>query len=529
MTAYRLADGIVIEPLMLRWHAWWCNVAPLPASFHAAQYQIPTMKNYLRFPKVHVDASRDPQLIGAAFINVAEERAGDIAKLLSLTEREMAPNVAFAAAAADLQSRILSEAQGQSLNTYYAELAEPLRGLVELVYDYGNRPSVRFVEGALYKSPYHRPDLQSVRIFRPSHDQARPYFMSTPRLEDGDAVEWSVPFADPRLDELCALDVQPRELSALRDRLGPEVVGGDGAASFLTEAAPPKVERWTAAATRVRYVGHACVLVEHGDLSILLDPLVPPQGPGATRVSFADLPARIDYALVTHAHFDHFNVETLLRLRHRIECLVVPRNHGLLWGDISLKQLARNLGFRRILDVDTYDSIPLPDGEILAAPFMGEHGDLAHGKTTYLVRFGAQTLLFAADATCLDPTPYRRLRQDFGPLDAVFMNTETEGAPPTYCLEPLFPKNRNRKLEKTRLCRGSNASEGLALLEAVGARRLFNYAMGLEPWTEYLLGPAAGPDTPRMRESDRLLQEARSRGLEAERLVGPRDIVLERT
>ena len=90
----------------------------------------------------------------------------------------------------------------------------------------------------------------------------------------------------------------------------------------------------------------------------------------------------------------------------------------------------------------------------------------------------------------------------------------------------LFPKKRDRKLEKNRRCRGSNFTEGLRLLELVGAKRLFNYAMGLEPWMEHIIGPAATPETPRMKESDLLLTTARERGMQAERLQGAQQVHL---
>jgi hypothetical protein len=92
--------------------------------------------------------------------------------------------------------------------------------------------------------------------------------------------------------------------------------------------------------------------------------------------------------------------------------------------------------------------------------------------------------------------------------------------------EALVPKKRDRKLEKNRRCRGSNTGEGLRILELVGATRLYNYAMGLEPWLEHIIGQASPPDAPRMKESDRLLTKARGRGIAAERLKGQTDLLL---
>jgi hypothetical protein len=57
------------------------------------------------------------------------------------------------------------------------------------------------------------------------------------------------------------------------------------------------------------------------------------------------------------------------------------------------------------------------------------------------------------------------------------------------------------------------------MLDAVGAKRIYIYAMGLEPWLEYLLGLAYTQDAPQIREATRLLAEARSKGFEEARLL----------
>jgi hypothetical protein len=82
-------------------------------------------------------------------------------------------------------------------------------------------------------------------------------------------------------------------------------------------------------------------------------------------------------------------------------------------------------------------------------------------------------------------------------------------------------------MEKNRRCRGSNTPEGLRMLGMLGAKRLYNYAMGLEPWMEHIIGPPATMETPRMKESDRLLAECRERGIAAKRLHGSATFTLE--
>jgi L-ascorbate metabolism protein UlaG (beta-lactamase superfamily) len=281
---------------------------------------------------------------------------------------------------------------------------------------------------------------------------------------------------------------------------------------------------------RVRYLGHACALVEWRGVSILTDPCIEsrPSGGGMSRLSYRDLPGRIDYALVTHNHQDHCVLETLLRLRSRIECLIFPKPFRMLYGDISLRLMAQKLGFKQVVEMDALEAIPIPDGEIIAVPFMGEHGDLAHGKTGYVVRAGREQILFGADSDCLDRRVYEHVRQALGPIETVFLGTESVGAPLSWICGPLFPQKIAHPIEQTRRYHGANAQTALDLLESVGAKRIYNYAMGMEPWLDYLLGMCLSEASPQIHESRKLLMKARERGfLAAERLFGPCDIYLD--
>ena len=143
--------------------------------------------------------------------------------------------------------------------------------------------------------------------------------------------------------------------------------------------------------------------------------------------SFRDIPEKIDFVVITHNHQDHYVFESLLRLRQRIGCLVVPKSYGLLYGDLSLKILSQKLGFRNVVEMDTLDSIPLPDGEIIGMPFFGEHADLAHGKIAYVVRCGKEQMLFAADSDCPDRKMYERMRKAIGPVRLHFCLLKTWG------------------------------------------------------------------------------------------------------
>jgi hypothetical protein len=239
---------------------------------------------------------------------------------------------------------------------------------------------------------------------------------------------------------------------------------------------------------------------------------VTPKAGGVERFSYQDLPEKIDFAINTHAHHDHFVPETLLRLRHKIECLVVPQTFNLLYADTSLRLMAKKLGFKHVVELGTLESVTFPDGEIVAVPFFGEHADLAHGKAGYVVRFGQQRILFAADSNCLDPRMYEHVRNAVGKVDTVFLGMECVGAPLSWMYGTFLPKKVERSHDQARRTKGCDSAAALNLLERVGSERVFIYAMGQEPWLQYSMGLGLAADSPQIRESDRVLATARDKG-----------------
>jgi len=217
---YRLHDSTVAEPLVNRWEAWAHLIPPVAASLHLRDYQIKLLKSYLADPQVHVDACANPKLRSGPFVDIPPRRAGEVSELLKSTEEKLADNLKLAQGTVDFQNYLVREAKGQSLDPYYERLPAELRGYVELVYDYYNRPAVRFFEGLLYQSPYYKKDLQSFRIFQQQHDNSRSFIMSTPRLAESNQIEWEVPFDKALVDEFFRLNTTPQPLGYIRELLG---------------------------------------------------------------------------------------------------------------------------------------------------------------------------------------------------------------------------------------------------------------------------------------------------------------------
>jgi L-ascorbate metabolism protein UlaG (beta-lactamase superfamily) len=523
LSLYRLADSVAIEPLINRWVVWSDLISPAPYSLHMLHYQKKTLSAYIDNPEIHLKACRNPKFAGGPFVDVPAERAAEIEQMLGRIEDDQADNIRLAISLTEFYEYLSKEARGQTLEPYYEKVPEILRGYVELVYDYYNHPIIRLIESLLYESPYYRKDLQSFRIFLQTNDNCRPPFLSTPRLYEKTQVNWHLPFESPLADEFFHLESEGQPVGRIREMLGLRPVDDQSLLSMLTGESDAPCNGREPSGLRIRYFGHACVLVEWNGVSILTDPWIGVQSQQreVERLSYDDLPEEIDYVLITHGHHDHYVPETLLRLRRKIGCLVVPHNFGLFYTDPSLKIMSRKLGFKTVREVDTLESIDLPDGEIIAIPFLGEHADLPHSKTAYLVRAGSKKVLFAADSNCLDKQMYAHLRRLVGPVGTVFLGMECVGAPHSWLYGALVPAKLDYAHDKSRRTKACDSRAALDLLETLGSERVYVYAMGGEPWLQYSMGLGHSEDSTQSREAVKLITLAREKGLvDAKRLWG---------
>ena len=185
---------------------------------------------------------------------------------------------------------------------------------------------------------------------------------------------------------------------------------------------------------RLRYFGHACVLIQTARTSILIDPTVTwDANERDGRFTFNDLPDVIDFVIISHSHQDHFSPELLVQLRHRVRRIVVPRNNGGNIADPSMKLILQRLGYTNIDVVDAFDSIKFDEGEIISLPFSGEHCDLnIHSKQTIFVSIKGRRFFFLVDSDAIDPGLYKLVTEIVGRPDASFIGMECFGAPLTW-------------------------------------------------------------------------------------------------
>lgn len=511
-----LRPNVQIEPLWNRWYAWSHLISPATAAMNAANGHAKILRSYVASPEVHAAAVKNPDLLGGPFVDYDGKRTDEIQALLDRTLAERAPLFALAAAIKSLDDLLVAEAKGTSLEPLYAKVPDALRGYVELTYDLASAPHVRFLEALLYRSAAYDPGAQSLSLSL-TNDDARAFALSTPRLSDPSRLDVAVPFADPAIDLLSRARQAPCDVAALAERLA---VASEALAPLFTAEAPAPPPRFEGDGVRVRYFGHASVLVETRETTVLVDPTISYRyATSLERFTFEDLPARIDWVLVTHNHQDHFLLETLLQLRHRIGTIVVPRGGGGALQDPSLRLALRAIGFPNVVELDVLDSLPIPGGEIVGLPFLGEHADLdVQTKIAHLVRIGTWSALFAADSNVLEPRLYDHLKAVTGTITTLFVGMECDGAPLSWLYGPLLTRPITRKIDQSRRLNGSDAKKALAIVERLAPRDVFVYAMGQEPWLGYVMTVRYTPESRPIVESDALVRACTEKGIAAERL-----------
>ena len=527
MAGVYLRPNVRAEPLLHRWPLWDQLVPPHSAAMNIVDSHIPIMQSYVASPEEHVAAIRDPAMIGGPYVDYDRIRVDEVAALLAATRTRQAVAIELAQAIQKLDDLLRKQAKGSSLEPLYRQVPAILRGHVELVYDINNHPAIRFIEGLLYRSRFFDRSLHAFALSA-VHADRRPFQWSTPVLDDPDRAIVELAFDDRRVDAVFASD-----RAGLDEDEARALLGAAGSKDALVEAlfareAQRAAARYAGPDVRVRYFGHACVLVETAGVSVLTDPFVSYAYPAElARYTLADLPERIDYALITHAHSDHLELQTLLRLRPRIQHVVIPRSAGRRREDPSLRLMLASLGFSSVIELHELEALAVPGGELVAIPFLGEHSDLdIQTKSAYLVRVNGRSLLFAADSCNLEPELYRTVRDLHGDVDALFLGMECEGSPLTWGYGALLTQRMDYQHAQSRRDAGSNCEQALALVEAVRARQVFVYAMGQEPWLNHVLGITPNHVTRGITESDQLMRRLADRQIHAERPFGQLELML---
>ena len=525
-----LKPNVVIEPLFDNWYAWSHLISPATSAMNLVGRHITIMESYLSAPDIHAQAVRNPKMRGGPFMDFNGGRVQEIKELLANTLSKQSKLIEFAKAVKTLDKLLVTEAKGFGLDNLYDKIPNILKGYVELFYDRNNNADFRFFESLLYESEYYKRDSQSIALWITNNDH-RPFCLSTPRLKEKDVLQLDIPFDHCGIDELAKMKRVPQSLSYIKDILGITESQEALFETLFTENVPPAYERYKGDKIRMRYFGHACILIETKDISILADPLISYYGYNSDVEHFSDvdLPDVIDYVLITHNHQDHILFETLLPLRHKIKNIIVPRTRSGRLEDPDLKLMFNNIGFNNVISIDEMETVRFSDTTITGLPFIGEHCDLnILTKSCYLVQIEQFKLLFLADSRILESKLYQHIRNITGDADVMFLGMECDGAPLSWLYGPLMSKKLTRDQDGSRRFAGSDCPKGMALVDIFNPREVYVYAMGQEPWVEFISSIKYTDESNPIIQSNRLVKECGERGIIAERLFGEKEILYER-
>lgn len=523
MTLYYLKSTIKAEPLIWQWYAWSYLIPPLAAACNIAERHLKIMQSYVQNPQIHAQAIKDPKLLGGPFIDLEGQRVDEIKSLLEQTQKDCKELLMLHEAFKTANRMVQTEGRGDTLEPLYNRIPDPLKGMVELVYDLNQHPSLRLIEPLLYRKYYNTKHQRL--LLSDTVTDFRKFVLSTPYLHEENEIPIETAFSDPRIDQLFKLKKTPSSLSDIQEIFDIPEMKQKLFKSFFTIEKPflPEERNYTGDGIRIRYFGHACLLVQTKAVSILFDPVIsyPIKDSEIPRYTFEDLPDHIDYVVITHNHQDHLMFETLLQIRHKIGHIVFPANHSGSLEDPSLKLILQHTGFASLIETREMESISLPDGELISLPFFGEHSDLnIQSKLSHCVRLKGKQFLFAADSNNIEPMLYDFIFEYIGSVDMLFLGMECDGAPLSWLYGPLLSTPLNRAFDKNRTLSGSNFEKAWDIVQRLHCKKIYIYAMGQEPWLNYVMALKYHPDSIQITESDKLIQTCRVNNIEAERLFG---------
>jgi len=488
------------------------------------------MDSYVQAPHIHEAAVRSSKMKGGPFMDFEKQRVREVQDLYNKTCDTNKDLLELAAAIKELNNLLEQNARGHSLEPLYERIPDALKGYVELVYDLNNQTSFRFFESLLYKSRSYDTGSQSLALWLTNNDE-RPFVLSTPKLEQENVILIDRAFSDAVIDRLAAMKREAAPIADLKELLKIPPEKDRLFSSFFTRESPKPYQRYQGDKIRMRYFGHACILIETGEFNILIDPLISYYGyhSQVDHYSDNDLPDEIDYILITHNHQDHILFETLLPLRHKARNIIVPKTTSGSLQDPNVKLILNAIGFKNVIEIGEMESLPFGDCTITGVPFIGEHSDLnVQSKICYHVRIGDFAILFVADSSNVEPRVYEHVKDILGEVDTLFLGMECDGAPLSWLYGPLLPRKLERDKDQSRRLAGSDFNRGRSLVDIFNAKEVYVYAMGQEPWVEFISSIKYTDESNPIVASNKLISYCKNNNVIAERLYGEKELMYDR-
>ncbi len=520
-----LKASVKVEPLIDRWHAWTHLLAPAQQAMNLAFRYLPALESFVASPSVHIAATKNPEMYGGPFVDLPHKAVPDVTSYLATTRMRRAEALRFASQYKEFDRKLTTIAQGYSLNEHKLDLPDSLKGRVELVYDLNKHPKIKILDEMFTEDDMGLRASEGIYLHIAT-DEDRPFFLSTPKLDDDEGVYVSAPFRSEGIMRLCEARTKPINVAELAVLL--DVSPARLAPYFTPEPGIRTGERYSGPGMRLRYFGHASILIETADVAILIDPTFASESSAdGEHLSFADIPPRIDAIAISHGHQDHMSAEVLLELRHRTEKIIVPRNNAGELADPSLKAVLNRLGFDSIIETLPLERIEVGNVSITTLPFSGEHCDLdVQAKQCFLIEANETKIGMFVDSDAIDIDIYRRLAHRLQGLDVLLVGMECNGAPLSWLYGPLICSTVTKREDNSRRLSGANCGQASALVELLNPRQAYVYAMGQEAWMKPLMGLNYQPDSIQLIESERFVERCKAAGITSERLFAFKEIVI---
>ncbi len=515
-----LKPDVKIEPLVQRWYAWIHLVPPMQCALNLEYRYKGLLQSFVANPNIHHNAANDPAMYGGPFMGLTIDDKSFAQSLQKQMSDEFYQLSNLAVEYRKFELALTDAAKGQSLEEFYKLVPDQLAGALELVYDTSNNANIRLFEDLLPDLGFSTQPLQSISLTREAEED-RQFFLSTPRTYSENRLDLELDFKNPMIDTLAKMRVQSFNFEDIVEELGLDATQKDRFSEMCTEQPTARNSpNYNGDKVRVRYFGHACVLLETSEVSILIDPLLSTNADASDdRFSIADLPDTIDYIIITHGHQDHLVPEILLQLRHKTKHVLVPRNNQGSIADPSLKLIFKDLGFQSVTALDPFEITSIKDGEIWSLPFPGEHCDLdiltKHALFIHLKGFKA---LFMVDSNAVEPKLYSNIQRRIGDIDMAFIGMECDGAPLSWLYGPFMPRPLVRSSDEARSMSSSKAEEAITALDYFNCKEVCIYAMGQEPWLKHLMGLVYETDSVQLNEARKFIELCSERDILAKQL-----------
>lgn len=525
---YYLRDEVYFEPLFNSWYAWPYLLAPAQSSRYTVATHLRLMKSFVKNYKLHIAASK--QLAGGEFLYCKEEDVAEIGSLIDTTETNHRNLIELSQAVAELNDILKQHKSGTSIEPLYKKIPKLLRGYVELFMDLNHYPSYRILESLIYESEFYKEELQSVSFGISTRIEERPFILSTPRLADQNHLQLDLNFNSATLKAVLATRDTPLPMHHIEELLvGCKSKGGLDYHELFSSTKPQNRQKSPTESLIITYTGHAGFLLEAGEMTILIDPVIAcldernPQ----KMTTYSDLPEQIDYICLTHSHQDHTQLETLLQLRHKTNKVLVPKNNGGSLADPSLKLMLKKLEFD-VLEFEDMETLDFISGSITSIPFLGEHGDLnIRSKTAWLIKIAGKKLFFGADSSCLDEAMYSNIHNITGDVDLLAIGMECVGAPYTWLYGALYTEKVEKQIKESRRLNGANGQQALSMVNIFKPKQAYIYALGFETCYKYFMGIEYDEDSKQIKESNIMIAACNDLGIPTKKLIGSQEIILE--